>query len=226
MPALPINSKLSGTLLMDSMQLKELRKLVRSVLQEEMEMITDHNPEVVLSFLKDRNVEDKMRNMGLSHLIDNPNLSDELENHIRVACLVGCKGEAQNWLGFDLGTNDETAERRFCSASKWQKHDSMDSDWFKIKALNVWGQPFYSTAKEYQASQQCADEHTMDMFSNVNDTEINRTMLEPSTTIWVPHDDGIRCVEGNKRMHALALGMVRGVVGDDVTTRWKMWSKI
>lgn len=208
------------------MQLKELRQLIRSVLKEEMGINQDRTPEVVLSFLKDRQVEDRMRNMGLSHLIDNPDLANDLENHVRAACLVGCKGEALDWLGFSLNTNDDTAERRFKSSSSWQKHDQMDSDWFKIRALNVWGQPFYSTAKEYQESQRCDDEPTMGMFSSVDDEAINRAAQEPSTTIWVPHENGVRCVEGNKRMHALALGMARGVVDDSALIRWKMWSKV
>jgi hypothetical protein len=61
------------------------------------------------------------------------------------------------------------------------------------------------------------------MFDGADDIEIARTINEPSTTIWVPHEDGLRCVEGNKRMHALALGMAKGMVPWDGTKKWKMW---
>ena len=164
-----------------------------------------------------------MRELGLDRLLDNPNLDDDLENHLRASCLVECKGEALNWLGLGLQGNPDTAEQRFSSPHTWNMYHSMNNDWFQNKALNAWGQPFYSSAKEYQAAQKLAHPETSHMFDGADDIEIARTINEPSTTIWVPHEDGLRCVEGNKRMHALALGMAKGMVPWDGTKKWKMW---
>lgn len=205
------------------MQIKDLRKLIKEELLSE---LSEPNiAEVVHSFCRDRNVEPKMRALGLDRLLDEPNMQDELENHLRASCLIGCKGEALDWLGLGLNKNPDTAEQRFRSPHMWSKYHKMGLDWFQNKALNCWGQPFFASAKEYQEARLQHPE-TVNMFDAADEIEIARTINEPSTTIWVPNETGgLKCVEGNKRLHALALGMVKGVVPEREVSKWQMWTR-
>jgi hypothetical protein len=43
---------------------------------------------------------------------------------------------------------------------------------------------------------------------------VNGAPKAATVTIWAPANGGIMCVEGNARMHALALGLVRQQVSD------------
>jgi hypothetical protein len=179
---------------------------------------------VVMVFLRDRLVAHHLHRVGLRHLVDNPNLTDGLENHLRAAMLVGCKRAALAWLSIQIvAVNDgRVPEAGWLQSTKDWTNQPLDVAAFKTTAINCFRQPIFQSAQRFEAGG-LAEGHTKTMLAGVDDEGIDRARQEPGDTIWSLDGGVLKCVEGNARMHALALGLVRGTVNAEEAGAWSMW---
>jgi hypothetical protein len=180
--------------------------------------------QVVMVFLRDRLVAHHLHRVGLCHLVEKPDLADGLENHMRAAFLVGCKRNAFQWLGMQIiPVNDgRVPEAAWLQSTKDWTRRALDVATFKATAINCFGQRIFESAQRFH-DKTLAASHTMTMLSGVSDEAIDRAGREPSETIWVDQGGALMCVEGNARMHAVALGLVRGTLQDAEAGAWWQW---
>jgi hypothetical protein len=179
---------------------------------------------VVMAFLRDRLVARHLHRVGLCHLVEKPDLADGLENHVRAAILVGCKRDAFHWLGMQLvPVNDgKVQEAGWLQSTKDWARQPLNVAAFKTTAINCFGQRIFESAQSFHAGG-LGDGSTKTMLSGVSNEAVARSRQEPGETIWVEDGGVLKCVEGNARMHALALGLVRGAVQDAEAGAWWQW---
>lgn len=184
-------------------------------------MTNDNFGEALRVFLRDRRVEVKLRGIGLDRLLDDPEVRDPLLNHLRAAALVGFKLNAWDWLGMRFIDTPSAETKLIQSAWNWTSRP-LDARSFRTEARNIWGLKFCEAAQLYERGS-ALPVPTATMFRDRTPQDIQRVRAEPGATLWNQRGGQLVCVEGNIRMHALALGLVRNVLNDADIERWTMW---
>jgi hypothetical protein len=176
--------------------------------------------EVVHAFLADCRCEGARAALG--PLYGSPDLANPEHNHLRAAALVACK-PALEWLGLQLVRHGDEGH---VFASRYRFSEGRLDEAMLREHYNVFGVHVWSAASAFLRGEHCGDASTQTMLQRTWPSRVERAFAEASPTIWIRDEADppgiLRCVEGNRRLHSLVVGLLQGRPAPKLDD-WKIW---